>query len=164
MVGGITRAAGRAGYVNDHRWQDRVRVHPASPGPSIVVVPDQAAVRPRPACVRDGRAEASFQPSAATPATAVADLTKAVRWGGGRWVQAGSQDQDTLDLVQADLVTATIIKLGRAGRGVVGDHRRFFKRAAVSQIGRNAGGPEGVIAAGHMPRGASWPCMLTSPS
>src|SRR3954471_20458282 len=36
----ITRAAGRAGYVNDHRWQDRVRVHPASPGPSIVVVPD----------------------------------------------------------------------------------------------------------------------------
>jgi len=49
IVGGITRAAGRAGYVNDHRWQDRVRVHPASPDPGIVAVSDRATVRSRPA-------------------------------------------------------------------------------------------------------------------
>src|SRR4051795_7601883 len=53
-----------------------------------------------------------------------------------RWL-----DQDALDLVQADLVAAPVVELGRAGRGVVGDHRRFLERAPVFQVGRDAGGP-----------------------
>src|SRR4051794_25967858 len=35
-------------------------------------------------------------------------------------------DEDALDLVKADLIVAPVIELGRAGRGVVGDHRRLF--------------------------------------
>ena len=61
-------------------------------------------------------------------------------------MQAGSLDQDAPDLIQADLVVAAVIELGRAGRGVVGDHRGLLERAAILQVGRDAGDPEGVIA------------------
>jgi hypothetical protein len=54
-------------------------------------------------------------------------------------------NQDALDLVQANLVVAAVIELGRARRGMIGDHRGLLQRAAVLEVGRDAGGPEGVI-------------------
>ena len=60
--------------------------------------------------------------------------------------QAHSSDQNSLDLIEADLVAAPVIELGGAGRGVVGDHRRLLQRAAVLEVGRDAGGAKGVIA------------------
>ena len=43
-----------------------------------------------------------------------------------RWL-----DENALGLVEADLVAAAVVELGRAGRGVVGDHRRLLQRAAI---------------------------------
>jgi hypothetical protein len=55
-------------------------------------------------------------------------------------------NEDALDFIEADLIIAPVIELGGAGRGVVGDHRRLLERATILQVGRDAGGPEGVIA------------------
>ena len=54
--------------------------------------------------------------------------------------------ENALDLVQADLIIAAVVELGGAGRGAVGDHRGFLERAAVLQVSRDAGSPEGVVA------------------
>src|SRR5829696_4569951 len=54
--------------------------------------------------------------------------------------------QRTGERSKADLVAAPVVKLGRAGRGVIGDHGGLLQCAAVLQVGRDAGGPEGVIA------------------
>ena len=43
-----------------------------------------------------------------------------------RWLE-----ENALDLVQADLVAAAVVELGRAGRGLVGDHRRLLQCAAI---------------------------------
>jgi hypothetical protein len=53
---------------------------------------------------------------------------------------------DPLHLVQADVVLPPIVELGRARAGVVGHGRGILQRAAVLQVGGDAGGPEGVIA------------------
>jgi hypothetical protein len=46
----MTRAAGRTGDVNGHRWQDLVRVHPASPDPASWPFPIKRHEGSRPAC------------------------------------------------------------------------------------------------------------------
>src|SRR3954469_14505541 len=56
-------------------------------------------------------------------------------------MQAGWLAGNALDLIKADLIVAPVVELGGAGRGVVGDHRRLLQRAAVLQLGRDAGGP-----------------------
>lgn len=55
-------------------------------------------------------------------------------------------DQDALNLVSVHLVGAPVIELRGVGRGVMGDHGGTFQRAAVLQVGGNAGGPEGFVA------------------
>ena len=51
-----------------------------------------------------------------------------------------------VDFITAELVGAAVAELSGAGRGVVGDHRRLLQRATGLQVGRDAGGPERVIA------------------
>ena len=48
-------------------------------------------------------------------------------------------DHDALHLVEAEFVPPAVIKLGGTGRGVVGHRRRLLERAAVLQVGRDAG-------------------------
>ena len=43
-----------------------------------------------------------------------------------RWLE-----ENALDLIEADLIATLVVELGRAGRGVVGDHRRLLQRAAI---------------------------------
>ena len=53
---------------------------------------------------------------------------------------------DPLDLVEADVVAAPVIKLGGARRCVVRHRRGLFERAAIFQIGGDAGRAERVVA------------------
>jgi hypothetical protein len=57
-----------------------------------------------------------------------------------------SSNRNPLHFVEAHLVAPAIVELRGAGRGVVRHGGRIFERAAVFQIGRDAGRPEGVIA------------------
>jgi hypothetical protein len=49
-------------------------------------------------------------------------------------------------LIQAHLIQAAIVKLGRARRRMVRHRRGLFERAAVLEISGDAGCPEAVIA------------------
>ena len=49
-------------------------------------------------------------------------------------------------LIKAELVAPTIVELRRARRDVVRHRRGLFERAAVLEIGRDAGCPEAVVA------------------
>src|SRR3954462_10963622 len=51
-------------------------------------------------------------------------------------------NQDPLDLIEGDRIATPVVELGGAGRVVFGDHRRLFERAAIFQVGGDAGGPE----------------------
>src|SRR5258705_13088354 len=55
-------------------------------------------------------------------------------------------NRDSLYLVERNLVLSAVIKLGCPRRFMVGDLLRHFQLAAVLQIGRDAGRPEGMIA------------------
>jgi hypothetical protein len=55
-------------------------------------------------------------------------------------------DRNPLHLVEGHLAAPAIVELGGAGRGVVCHHGGGLQRAAVFQIGGDAGRPEGVIA------------------
>jgi len=55
-------------------------------------------------------------------------------------------NHDPLDLIEAELVAPAIIKLGGARRGVVRHRRGLLERAAVLEIGGDAGCPEAVVA------------------
>ena len=50
------------------------------------------------------------------------------------------------DLIQGDFITGAVVELGRTRGLVRGDGLRVFQRPAVKQKGRDARGPEGVIA------------------
>jgi hypothetical protein len=55
-------------------------------------------------------------------------------------------NRNPLHLVEVHLVASAIVELRGAGRGVVRHRGGVFERAAVFQIRRDAGRPEGVIA------------------
>ena len=55
-------------------------------------------------------------------------------------------NHDPLDLVEVHLVPPPVIELGRPGAGMVGHGRGLLQRAAVLEIGRDAGGAKAVIA------------------
>lgn len=61
-----------------------------------------------------------------------------------------TSNQNPFDLVQADRITAALIKLRCVGRCVVGHMGGLFQGSPVFQIGGDAGGPEGVAAHCHM--------------
>jgi hypothetical protein len=54
-------------------------------------------------------------------------------------------NQDTLDLIERNLILSLVVELGRARRLVVGDVLRGFKRAVVLQVRGDAGRPEGTV-------------------
>ena len=66
-----------------------------------------------------------------------------------RWVRLPGQPHlypYALDLVERDLIPRPVVEL-RGPRALVrGDHLRMLERAAVLQVGRDAGGPERVAA------------------
>src|SRR5271169_2715288 len=62
------------------------------------------------------------------------------------WVGVIALDHNPLDLIEAELVAPAIVELRRARRGVVRHRRGLFQRAAVLEIGRDAGRPEAVVA------------------
>lgn len=51
-----------------------------------------------------------------------------------------------LHLIEADVVPAPVVELGRARRGVVGHRGCVLQCPAVLEISRDAGCPEGVVA------------------
>src|SRR5258708_32949406 len=55
-------------------------------------------------------------------------------------------NRNPLNLVERNLVLSAVIKLGCPRRFMVGDLLSHFQLAAVLQIGRDAGRPEGMIA------------------
>ena len=57
-------------------------------------------------------------------------------------------NHDPFDLIEADLVAGAVIELGGAGGLVGGDGLGVFDRAAVEQVGGDAGGAEGVAVGG----------------
>ncbi len=59
-------------------------------------------------------------------------------------------DDDPLDFIERHFIGPPVIKLCRAGRGMVGHVRRFFQLATILQIGGDPGAPEGVIADGGL--------------
>src|SRR5258708_4573202 len=70
-------------------------------------------------------------------------------------------NRNPLHLVEAHVVAPAIVGLRGAGRGVVRHRGGVFQRAAVFQIRRDTGRPEGVIAdlrldAGLARAGGSW--------
>ena len=56
----------------------------------------------------------------------------------------GHSNQDSLDLIEAHVITSPVIEPRCARALVVGDFLGVFERAAVLQIGRDAGGSECV--------------------
>jgi hypothetical protein len=59
---------------------------------------------------------------------------------------AAGSNRNPLHLVEAHLVASAIVELCGAGRGVVRHGGRVFERAAVLQVRRDSGRPEGMIA------------------
>jgi hypothetical protein len=55
-------------------------------------------------------------------------------------------NRNLLDLIEIHFIAPAIIKLRSTGRGVVRHSGGIFERAAIFQIRRDAGCPEGVIA------------------
>ena len=57
-----------------------------------------------------------------------------------------NSNQHPLHLDERNFLSAAVVKLRRARRGVVRHLRGAFKRAAILQIGSDARGPKGVVA------------------
>src|SRR4051812_19188346 len=55
-------------------------------------------------------------------------------------------DPDALDLSEGEAVVAAVVELGGAGAGVVGHGGGVLQRAAVLEVGGDAGGAEAVVA------------------
>jgi hypothetical protein len=50
-------------------------------------------------------------------------------------------DQNSLDLVEAHLITSSVVELRRPGAGMVRHGRGLFQRATILQISWDAGSP-----------------------
>ena len=73
-----------------------------------------------------------------------ADATRSGAW----MLSKSALDGDSLDLVQRDFISRTVVELGGSWRFVTGDGLSILNGATVFQIGRDAGGPEGVATGG----------------
>jgi hypothetical protein len=61
-------------------------------------------------------------------------------------VSGASLDYDPFNLIKADLIAPAIIELRRARRRMVCHRGGLFQRAAVFEVGRDAGRPKTVVA------------------
>ena len=57
-----------------------------------------------------------------------------------------TSDEDPLDVIEADVVGAPIVEPGGPGVGMVGHLARLFQRAAIFEVGSDAGTPKGMVA------------------
>ncbi len=58
---------------------------------------------------------------------------------------ASCSDHDPLDLIESDLIAASVVELGGARRGVCGHLAGMLKLAVILEVGGDPGRTEGVV-------------------